>query len=162
MARVSFVLTEDERHAFQDALGEASAVAGMPLPPDALAVLATAGLRPTVSTVAGLMHQIITTGFDQPLEFDPGYHLETLDGDGTVDKRSTQYADTSRTFAFDATPSVANSVKFLLFLLAGPYCANRPTSHPDMIIRTAQRIVEALEVDVHSGYSNGNPSKITD
>lgn len=154
MARVSFVLTEDERRAFQDALGEAGTAGPMPLPPDALAVLATAGLRPTVSTVAGLMHQTITTGFDQPLEFNPGYHLETLGGDGTAEHRGTAHDDPGRTFAFDATPAVATSVQFLLFLLAGPHRSVNPTAHTTLAVRAAQRIAAAVATGFPSAPSH--------
>lgn len=153
MARVSFLLTEDERRAFQDALGEAGSAVSMPLPADALAVLSTAGLRPTVSTVAGFMHQTITTGFDQPLEFNPVYHLETLDGDSTADQRGTAQTDPGRTFAFDATPSVATSVQFLLFLLAGPHRAANPTSHTDLVVQAAQRIAAAIETEMPAAPS---------
>lgn len=158
MARVSFVLTEDERRAFQDALGEAETTAPMPLPPDALAVLSTAGLHPTVSTVAGLMHPTITTGFDQPLEFDPGYHLETLGGDGTADHRGTAQTEPDRTFAFDVTPAVAGSVQFLLFLLAGPHRSANSIPHTALAVRAAQRIAAAVAAEFPSAPSH-LPSK---
>jgi hypothetical protein len=152
MARVSFVLTEEERRAFQDALGDVGRT--QPLPPDALAVLAAAGLSPTVALTAGLMHQTITTGFDQPLEFDPSYHLETL-GDGPADAPSPRPStDAGRTFFFDTVPAVAGSVQFLLFLLAGPHRVGGPTPTHPLALRAAGRIAAAMEMATPSAPSH--------
>ena len=154
MARVAFVLTDDERQAFQDALGEAMSASPLPLPPDALAALATAGLQPIIPTVAGLLHPTIATGFDQPLEFDPGYHLETMDGSAQAHHRGTTHTRSEQAFAFDATPAVARSVQFLLFLMAGLHHDAQPTPRTTLVAHAARRIATAIAAEHPSAPSH--------